>query len=229
MASLPEGSVDEGQLSGRGRYRRHIYRIVLLGDTASAIRRRCRPRSTTTPARSSTGWPRCLPRSAPSRRHRRIAARHDGRVERDPRTQGRQDRVITTQGFRDVLEIRNLRMPRLYDMSWTKPPPLVERRLRVEVDDGSMPRAASTGRSTRTASSAPMRFLVGEGVEAIAVCLLHSYLNPAHEIRVKEIAARLRPASPCAPAPRCCRSSTNTSAPRRRSSTPMSGRSSSAT
>ncbi len=43
--------------------------------------------------------------------------------------------LITTRGFRDVLEIRNLRMPRLYDMSWTKPPPLVERRLRVEVDE----------------------------------------------------------------------------------------------
>src|ERR1700727_3909300 len=43
--------------------------------------------------------------------------------------------LITTRGFRDVLEIRNLRMPRLYDMSWTKPPPLVERYLRVEVDE----------------------------------------------------------------------------------------------
>src|SRR5438477_122951 len=43
--------------------------------------------------------------------------------------------LITTKGFRDVLEIRNLRMPRLYDMSWTKPPPLVPRRLRVEVDE----------------------------------------------------------------------------------------------
>src|SRR5215208_1426089 len=43
--------------------------------------------------------------------------------------------LITTKGFRDVLEIRNLRMPRLYDMSWTKPVPLVERRLRVEVDE----------------------------------------------------------------------------------------------
>src|SRR6202140_5505465 len=41
--------------------------------------------------------------------------------------------LITTKGFRDVLEIRNLRMPRLYDMSWTKPPPLVERRVRTEV------------------------------------------------------------------------------------------------
>src|SRR5581483_8122679 len=43
--------------------------------------------------------------------------------------------LITTRGFRDVLEIRNLRMPRLYDMSWTKPPPLVARRLRVEVEE----------------------------------------------------------------------------------------------
>ena len=68
--------------------------------------------------------------------HRRIAARHDGRVERDPRARrARATGLITTKGFRDVLEIRNLRMPRLYDMSWTKPPPLVERRLRVEVDE----------------------------------------------------------------------------------------------
>src|SRR5437588_11974094 len=101
--------------------------------------------------------------------------------------------LITTKGFRDVLEIRNLRMPRLYDMSWTKPPPLVERRWRTEVgervnaeggidtplDEGSVERAA--------------RFLRDEGVEAIAICLLHSYLNPAHELRVKEIAARIAP------------------------------------
>ncbi|HEU0216458.1 MAG TPA: hydantoinase/oxoprolinase N-terminal domain-containing protein, partial [Stellaceae bacterium] len=43
--------------------------------------------------------------------------------------------LITTRGFRDVLEIRTLRMPRLYDLSWTKPPPLVERHLRVEIDE----------------------------------------------------------------------------------------------
>ncbi len=43
--------------------------------------------------------------------------------------------LITTQGFRDILEIRNLRMPRLYDIGWTKPRPLVERYLRVPVDE----------------------------------------------------------------------------------------------
>ena len=43
--------------------------------------------------------------------------------------------LITTKGFRDVLEIRTLRMPRLYDMAWTKPAPLVERYLRQVVDE----------------------------------------------------------------------------------------------
>ncbi len=101
--------------------------------------------------------------------------------------------LITTKGFRDVLEIRNLRMPRLYDMSWTKPPPLVERRLRTEVDE-RVNAAGGIDRSLDEASvERAVRFLVGEGVEAIAVCLLHSYLNPAHELRVKEIAARLAP------------------------------------
>ena len=65
--------------------------------------------------------------------------------------------LITTRGFRDVLEIRTLRMPRLYDLSWTKPPPLVERHLRVEVTSASMPRARSSGRSPRRISCAPSK------------------------------------------------------------------------
>src|ERR1700712_890266 len=43
--------------------------------------------------------------------------------------------LITTKGFRDVLEIRTLRMPRLYDLTWTKPQALVERYLRQVVDE----------------------------------------------------------------------------------------------
>src|SRR5204863_7739455 len=101
--------------------------------------------------------------------------------------------LITTKGFRDVLEIRNLRMPRLYDMSWTKPPPLVPRRLRVEIDE----RVNAQGGIDRPLDEASVeravRFLIEEGVEAIAVCLLHSYLNPAHELRVKEIVSRRAP------------------------------------
>src|SRR5258708_26651312 len=41
--------------------------------------------------------------------------------------------LITTKGFRDILEIRTLRMPRLYDLTWDKPPMLIERRLRFAV------------------------------------------------------------------------------------------------
>src|SRR5579884_2301275 len=81
--------------------------------------------------------------------------------------------LITTRGFRDVLEIRNLRMPRLYDMSWTKPPPLVERYLRVEVTErinaqGGIDIPLDEASAVRAAET-----LIGEGVEAIAICLLH--------------------------------------------------------
>jgi len=101
--------------------------------------------------------------------------------------------LITTKGFRDILEIRTLRMPRLYDLSWTKPPPLVERRLRVEVDE----RINAKGEVERPLAEADVarviEKLLDEGVEAIAVCLIHSYLNPAHEQLVKRVAARMAP------------------------------------
>jgi len=101
--------------------------------------------------------------------------------------------LITTKGFRDILEIRTLRMPRLYDLSWTKPPPLVERRLRVEVDE----RINAKGEVERPLAEADVarviEKLLDEGVEAIAVCLIHSYLNPAHEQLVKRVATRMAP------------------------------------
>jgi len=101
--------------------------------------------------------------------------------------------LITTHGFRDVLEIRTLRMPRLYDLSWTKPPPLVERHLRVEVDE----RINAKGEVERPLAEADIaraiEKLQGEDVEAIAVCLIHSYANPVHEQLVKRVAARIAP------------------------------------
>jgi len=101
--------------------------------------------------------------------------------------------LITTRGFRDVLEIRTLRMPRLYDIAWTKPPPLVERYLRVEVDE----RINVKGAVERPLREADVRQavdkLLKEGVEAIAVCLLHSYVNPAHERMIKAIIEEMAP------------------------------------
>ena len=57
--------------------------------------------------------------------------------------------MITTHGFRDVLEIRTLRMPRLYDLTWNKPEPLVPRHLRQEVDERADAQGDVHARSTR--------------------------------------------------------------------------------
>jgi N-methylhydantoinase A len=101
--------------------------------------------------------------------------------------------LITTKGFRDVLEIRNLRMPRLYDIVWDKPPPLVERYLRVVVDERIDARGEVLAPLDAADAEAAVRRLLDEGVEAIAVCLLNSFLNPAHELLLKETIERLAP------------------------------------
>jgi N-methylhydantoinase A len=104
--------------------------------------------------------------------------------------------LITTKGFRDVLEIRTLRMPRLYDLTWTKPVPLVERYLRKVVDEridyrGNVERALDRADAERVVDA-----LLAERVEAIAVCLINSFTNPAHELMVKEIVQRKAPHIP---------------------------------
>ncbi|MGK7865391.1 hydantoinase/oxoprolinase family protein [Falsiroseomonas sp. E2-1-a4] len=101
--------------------------------------------------------------------------------------------LITTKGFRDVLEIRTLRMPRLYDIAWEKPAPLVERYLRRVVDE----RVDAQGRIERPLdedeAARVVQALLDEGVEAIAICLLNSYANPAHEQAIAAIIRDLAP------------------------------------
>ena len=104
--------------------------------------------------------------------------------------------LITTKGFRDILEIRTLRMPRLYDLTWTKPPPLVERYLRQVVDEridahGKVERPLDLADTERAVDT-----LLAEKVEAIAVCLLNSFTNPVHELAIAEIIRRKAPGMP---------------------------------
>src|SRR5215470_8509805 len=101
--------------------------------------------------------------------------------------------LITTRGFRDVFEIRTLRMPRLYDITWTKPPQLVERYLRVEVDERINARGEVERPLARAEIARAVEELMGHGVEAIAVCLLHSYANPVHEQMIKATVSELAP------------------------------------
>src|ERR1700736_6596191 len=104
--------------------------------------------------------------------------------------------LITTKGFRDVLEIRTLRMPKLYDLAWTKPAPLVERYLRQVVDEridhrGQIDRALDPPDAERAVDA-----LLAEKVEAIAVCLINSFTNPVHEAMLKETILRKAPGLP---------------------------------
>ena len=105
--------------------------------------------------------------------------------------------LITTQGFRDVLEIRTLRMPRLYDIGWTKPPPLVERYLRQTVGERVNASGVIEKPLERRDAERAVDALLAHDVEAIAVCLLHSYANPAHELLIKEVIEKKAPRLPC--------------------------------
>src|SRR5215510_2733556 len=104
--------------------------------------------------------------------------------------------LIATKGFRDILEIRNLRMPRLYDLRWEKPPPLVPRHLRITVDERIDARGAVQKALDHAEAARAVDRLLDEKVEAIAVCLLNSFANPAHERMIKEIVAGKAPTLP---------------------------------
>ena len=95
--------------------------------------------------------------------------------------------LITTEGFRDVLEISRLRMPRLYDLYYRKPPPLVERRLRLEVRERTDYRGDVLAPLVESDVEKAAEVLLDEGIRSVAVCLLHSYANPRHETRIGEI------------------------------------------
>ena len=100
---------------------------------------------------------------------------------------GAKTALLTTEGFRDVLEMRRLRIPVMYDLQYDKPPPLVPRRLRFEVGERLDARGAVKRELDEPQVEAVAQRLLDEGVESVAVCLLHSYANPAHERRTGEL------------------------------------------
>jgi N-methylhydantoinase A len=101
--------------------------------------------------------------------------------------------LITTQGFRDVLEIARGRMPELYNLAWNKPTPLVPRYLRFEVQE----RIGKKGEILRELDINQVHDVVeelaGAGVEAVAICLYNSPLNSVHEEKIEEILRKKAP------------------------------------
>ncbi len=101
--------------------------------------------------------------------------------------------LITTKGFRDVLELGREIRYNAYDIFAEYPLPLVPRSLRLEVSE----RITSDGRVIKALEAENVQTVLAEllesGIESLAVCLLNSYENPVHEIKIKEMVNRLAP------------------------------------
>jgi N-methylhydantoinase A len=114
---------------------------------------------------------------------------------------GARTALLTTAGFRDAVEIRHEGRYDMYDLFIEPPAPLVPRHLRCEVPerlfaDGTVLRPLDEEAARRVIAA-----LLDEGVEAVAICLLHAYVNPVHERRLAEL---VRIANPTVPV--CCSS-----------------------
>jgi len=100
---------------------------------------------------------------------------------------GARTALITTRGFRDLLEIARQKRPDLYDLQADKPPPLVPRHLRAEVRERLLPDGTVHEKLDAESVARALEALVaaandgGPALEAVAVCFLYSFLDPTHE------------------------------------------------
>ncbi|MFQ5662615.1 MAG: hydantoinase/oxoprolinase family protein [Terriglobia bacterium] len=101
--------------------------------------------------------------------------------------------LITTRGFRDVLELGRGNRPEVYNLAYKPPKPLVPRYLRFEVPERLNHKGEVILPLDEEATREVIQKLKLRGVKGIAVCFLHAYANPAHERRVREICRELYP------------------------------------
>lgn len=101
--------------------------------------------------------------------------------------------LLTTRGFRDVLEIARGNRPDLFNFAFRKPLPFVERHLRREVDERCDYKGRIEIEPDLESLQSSLAHFRSEGVEAIAVCLLHAYLNASNE---RAVIAAIRAAWP---------------------------------
>src|SRR5688572_9422049 len=106
---------------------------------------------------------------------------------------GARTALITTRGFRDVLELGRFRSPRLYDLGFRKPEPLIERRLRFEVTE----RCDAAGNVLEPLAvdelDAIAAAIESQGVQAVAVCFINAHVNPVNEQAAARYLARRLP------------------------------------
>ncbi len=104
--------------------------------------------------------------------------------------------LITTRGFRDVLEIGRANRPDIYNLYYTKPTPFVPRHLRLEVRERVNYKGEELEPLNEADVQAALERCKQEGVQAIAVAFIHAYANPSHEILCGELLNQLAPDIP---------------------------------
>jgi N-methylhydantoinase A len=110
-------------------------------------------------------------------------------IERKARGVG----LLTTRGFRDVLIIGREKRYQVYDLQIEKPRPLIARRFIGEVSERVLADGSVRDPLDEADARRAIRELVGRGVTTLAICLLHAYLNPAHEKRLAALVAEEAP------------------------------------
>jgi N-methylhydantoinase A len=104
---------------------------------------------------------------------------------------GARTALVTTEGFRDVLEIGRANRPELYNLSYRKPRPFVPRRLRFEVPERISHTGAVLVPLDEPAMESVAERLRALDVEAVAICFVHAWTNSEHERRAAEILSKL--------------------------------------
>lgn len=100
---------------------------------------------------------------------------------------GARTALITTEGFRDVLEMRRLRIPVMYELQYEKPQPLVPRRRRYEIEERMGPRGEVWRSLEQDSVLRAAEAVRADEVEAVAIALLNSYANSDHEHETAEL------------------------------------------
>src|SRR5919108_500787 len=103
---------------------------------------------------------------------------------------GARTAVVTTEGFRDVLEIGRANRPDLYNLSYRKPEPFVPRRFRFEVRERISHRGEVLVPLDKVGVERIADHLRAD-IDAVAICFLHSWINPDHERRTAELLSKL--------------------------------------
>ena len=109
---------------------------------------------------------------------------------------GAETLFVTTEGFRDVLEMGSESRFEQYDLNIVKPVPLVRRARRLTVRERLDVNGAALIPLDEASVAPVLAAIAGEGIESVAVGLLHSYANPAHEQRLREMILAAHPGLP---------------------------------